>query len=169
MVIQSGVLGIRTKSIKRTYADGVLVSEEVLSESISREPVDEIVKVGVLKYSVNDLDVRYSYNCEHWYGVVDESSYTDQEKQWLKYVMKCESGCNAESDKNSTFKGLFQWTPYWWYKQYPNDNIYDGYAQIKHTAEKIKSGAYGLWPKCTCDFNKEFGTNLSTGSYDCQL
>jgi hypothetical protein len=158
-VVQAGVLGVRTKQIKRTYEDGVLVSEEVLSEEISREPIDQILKVGVLRYSPEDLDVRYGYNCSHWYGVVDESNYTDQEKQWLKFVMECESGCNAESDKNSTYKGLFQWNPKYWDIFFPDDNIYDGYAQIKNTIWKVRKGAnlYVYWPNCHRKYVAEYG------------
>lgn len=153
-IVQDGVLGIRTKKVKKTYEDGVLISEEVLSEEISREPTNKIVEVGVWRFTIEDLDITYSYNCNHWYTVVDEGNYTDKEKEWLKFVMKCESGCNAESDKNSSYKGLFQWSPYWWYKQYPNENIYDGYAQIKHTVEKIRAGAYSLWPHCNQKYNE---------------
>jgi hypothetical protein len=153
-VVQEGVLGVRTKEIKKTYEDGKLVSEEIISNAITRNPINKIVKIGVLKYSPDDLDVRYGYDCTHWYSVVDNGNYTDQEKQWLKFVMECESGCNAESDKNRKYKGLFQWDPYWWYKQYPNENIYDGYAQIKHTAEKFQSGAVNLWPACNRAFNR---------------
>ncbi|MDD3474712.1 MAG: G5 domain-containing protein [Candidatus Dojkabacteria bacterium] len=158
-IVQTGVLGVRTKQIKRTYEDGVLVSEEILSEEISREPIDQILKVGVLKYSPDDLDVKYGYNCTHWYSVVDESNYTDQEKQWLKFVMECESGCNAESDKNSTYKGLFQWNPKYWDIFFPDDNIYDGYAQIKNTIWKVRKGAnlYVYWPNCHRKYVAEYG------------
>jgi hypothetical protein len=150
-VVEEGVLGLRTKEVKRTYEDGVLVSEETLSEQITREPTNRIIKVGVLRFTPEDLDVQYGYNCDHWYKVVDQGNYTDEEKDWLKFVMECESGCNGESDK-SYYKGLFQWSPYYWYKQYPNENIYDGYAQIKHTVEKIRSGAHSMWPGC----NKQY-------------
>jgi hypothetical protein len=158
-VVQKGVLGVRTQQVKKTYEDGKLVQEKVLSEEITREPVKEIVKVGVLKYSPNDLDRRYGYNCSHWYSVVDESNYTDQEKQWLKYVMECESGCNAESDKNSTYKGLFQWNPRYWDIFFPGDNIYDGYAQIENTIWKIRNGVnlYAYWPHCHRAYVREFG------------
>jgi len=159
LVVQAGVLGIRTKEIKRTYEDGKLVSEEILSEKISREPTNRILKVGVLKYSPEDLDVRYGYNCNHWYSVVDETNYTNQEKQWLKFVMECESGCNGESDKNSTYKGLFQWNPKYWDIFFPDDNIYDGYAQIKNTIWKVRKGAnlYVYWPSCHRQYVAKYG------------
>ncbi len=158
-VVQEGVLGIRTQQIKRIYEDGKLVKENILSEEIAQEPVKEVIKVGVLKYSPDDLDKRYGYNCSHWYSVVDQGDYSDQEKQWLKYVMECESGCNAESDKNSTYKGLFQWNPKYWDIFFSDDNIYDGYAQIKNTVWKIRKGVnlYAYWPHCHRDYVKKFG------------
>jgi hypothetical protein len=157
--VQEGVLGVRTKEIKRTYEDGVLVLEEILSESVTREAVDAIVKIGVLKYSPSDLDKQYGYNCSHWYSVVDQSNYTEQEKQWLKFVMECESGCNAESNKNSTYKGLFQWNPRYWDIFFPSDNIFDGYAQIKNTIWKVRDGAKlnVYWPNCHRKYVAKYG------------
>ena len=120
------------------YEDGKLVSQTILSDDVTREPVKEIIQVGVLSLGLEDLEQTYGYNCDHWYSVVDEGNYTDQEKQWLKFVMECESGCNAENDKNKTYKGLFQWNPYYWNKLYGNDNIYDGYDQIKNTVIRLE-------------------------------
>jgi hypothetical protein len=158
-IVQEGVLGVRTKEIKRVYEDGILVSEDILSEEITREPIKEIVKIGVLKYSPDDLDIQYGYNCAHWYSVVDEGNYTDQEKQWLKFVMECESGCNAESNKNSTYKGLFQWNPRYWDIFFPGDNIFDGYAQIKNTIWKVRDGAKlsVYWPSCHRQYVAKYG------------
>jgi hypothetical protein len=158
-VSQKGVLGVRTKQVRKVYEDGKLISEEVLSEEVTKEPVNEVIKVGVLSYGIQDLEKTYGYNCKHWYKVVDNGNYTDQEKQWLKFVMECESGCNAESDKNPTYKGLFQWHPYYWNVFYPNDNIYDGYAQIENTIKKIRGGVklHIYWPSCHAAYVREFG------------
>jgi hypothetical protein len=159
LTVQEGVLGIRTKEVKRTYEDGILVSEEILSERITREPENAIVKIGVLKYSPEDLDVRYGYNCAHWYSVVDQGDYTEQEKQWLKFVMECESGCNAENNRNSTYKGLFQWNPRYWDIFFPDENIFDGYAQIKNTMWKVRDGAKlnVYWPNCHRKYVAKYG------------
>lgn len=157
-IVQEGVLGVHSKKIKKTYEDGILVSEETLSEEIIREPIDEIIKVGVLKYSPDDVDKQYGYNCKHWYSVVDEGNYTDQEKQWLKFVMECESGCNAESNK-SFYKGLFQWNPKYWDTFFPSDNIFDGYAQIENTVWKIRDGVRldAYWPNCHRQYVLKYG------------
>jgi hypothetical protein len=159
LTVQKGVLGIRTREVKRTYEDGALVSEEILSEGITREPKNAVVKVGVHKYSPEDLDIKYGSNCPHWYSVVDESNYTEQEKQWLKFVMECESGCNAENNKHSTYKGLFQWNPRYWDIFFPDENIFDGYAQIKNTIWKVRDGAKLniYWPNCHRKYVAKYG------------
>jgi hypothetical protein len=112
-----------------------------------------------LKYSPEDLDVRYGYNCAHWYSVVDQGDYTEQEKQWLKFVMECESGCNAENNRNSTYKGLFQWNPRYWDIFFPDENIFDGYAQIKNTMWKVRDGAKlnVYWPNCHRKYVAKYG------------
>ncbi len=157
--VQEGVLGIRTKKVKKVYEDGKLVSEEVLAEKITKEPINRVIQIGILRYSPEDLDVRYGYNCDHWYSVVNESNYTDQEKQWLKFVMYCESGCNAESTKNSVYKGLFQWNPRYWDAYYYKDNIFDGYAQIRNTITKIRQGVKlsSYWPSCHSRYVSKYG------------
>ncbi|MCD4811140.1 G5 domain-containing protein [bacterium] len=159
LVTQKGVLGVRTQEIERVYEDGKLVSEVILSERISRESVKEVVKVGVLSLGIGDLEKTYGYNCTHWRSVVNSGNYTEREKEWLNFVMYCESGCNAESDKNSTYKGLYQWHPKYWSIFYPKDNIYDGYAQIKNTIIKIRKGAklYSYWPSCHRKYVAKYG------------
>lgn len=158
-IVQTGLLGVRTKQIRKTYEDGKLVLEEILSDDITRSPISKIVKVGVLRYSADDLDVKYGYNCNHWYSVVDEGNYTDQEKQWLKFVMYCESGCNAESNKHTVYKGLFQWNPRYWDIYYYEDNIFDGYAQIENTVNKIRLGVKlsSYWPNCHSRYVAKYG------------
>jgi hypothetical protein len=158
-VAQAGVLGVRTQQIEKIYEDGKLISQKVLHEAVTREPVKEIIKVGVLSYGISDLEKTYGYNCPHWYSVVDVGNYTDQEKQWLKFVMYCESGCNAESDKNPTYKGLYQWLPKYWNIFFPKDNIYDGYAQIENTVWKIRHGVNmkAYWPDCHSKYVARYG------------
>lgn len=158
IIAQEGVLGIKTQKVVKYYEDGELIDSELIEEIVKREPVNEIVEEGTAKYSLNDIEAR-GYNCNYWYGVVDSGPYTDDEKQWLKFVMKCESGCNAESNKHPVYKGLFQWSPYYWGKQY-DENIFDGHAQIKHTVEKIRAGAHSMWPACTKKYNATYGTDL---------
>lgn len=148
-ILQEGVLGLRTKRVQNYYEDGVLKESIVLLDTLSREPVKEIVEIGTSTYTLDGIEKR-GYNCPYWHNVINNGAYTEEEKEWLKYVMYCESGCNAESTK-SYYKGLFQWDPKWWRKQY-TENIFDGYAQIQHTIEKYRAGGKNMWPVCNANF-----------------
>ena len=153
--VQNGVLGVKTETLLHYYEDGVLVKTELIEEEIQREPVNAVVKVGTSWYSLDGITKR-GYDCPYWYSVVDSGSYTNEEKRWLKFIMYCESGCNAESNKG-TYKGLFQWSPYWWRKQF-SENIFDGNAQIKHTVSKYRAGEStraSQWPACHAKYNRE--------------
>ncbi len=148
-VVQAGVKGLKTQRIVNYFEDGKLLKREVVDEKVKQEAVTKIVEVGTAIYSLTGIDKK-GYNCPYWYSVVDSGPYSDGEKEWLKFVMKCESGCNAESTKGY-YKGLFQWNPVFWRKQY-SENIFDGHAQIKHTVEKLRAGAATMWPACNRSF-----------------
>ncbi len=153
--VQEGVLGLKTETLLHYYEDGVLVKSELIEEDIKKEPVSAVVKVGTSWYSLEGITIR-GYDCPYWYSVVDSGPYSNEEKRWLKFIMYCESGCNAESNK-STYKGLFQWSPYWWRKQF-SENIFDGHAQIKHTITKYRAGEStrtSQWPACNAKYNRE--------------
>ncbi len=156
---QEGVLGIKKQKVLSYYEDGVLIDTKILAESIEREPTVRILEVGTAMYTLEGIDPK-GYNCEYWHKVVDTGPYTEEEKRWLKFIMYCESGCNAESNKGS-YKGLFQWSPYWWSKQFP-ENIFDGHAQIRHTMEKYRSGEStraSQWPACHARYTRTYGVN----------
>jgi hypothetical protein len=158
-VIQEGKSGIKKQVYFNTYEDNVLVKSELIDEIIIKKPIKEIKEIGTSMYSLNNIEKK-GYDCPFWYSVVDSGPYTQEEKDWLKFMMYCESGCNAESNK-SNYKGLFQWSPYWWNKQF-DENIFDGYAQIKHTVEKYRAGEAtrsSQWPRCNAKYLKEKGKN----------
>jgi len=156
VVTQEGISGIKEQKVQFFYEDSVLVKENILSEVILKEPVEKIVAVGSSTYTLEGITQR-GYDCDFWYSVVDNGDYSGKEKQWLKFVMYCESGCNAESNKGF-YKGLFQWSPTLWKKLYP-ENIFDGEAQIKHTVEKLRSGAdpIKMWPACSKKYEGKYG------------
>lgn len=155
---QEGVLGIMSQRIKRTYKGGMLVAEEIVEENIEREPRPEILVIRGPQDLPDSVPQR-GYDCAYWNSYIDSSvSATDEVKQWLKFVMKCESGCNAENNR-SFYKGLFQWHPCLWYKQYPNDNIFDGENQINRTLQKLREGANPnqMWPGCHRRYKATYG------------
>ena len=144
---QEGVLGIMTQKVRRVYERGELVMEEILEKDITREPRAEIYIIKGPDDSPREVP-QIGYNCDYWFAYVDTIKASEEEKRWLKWTMKYESGCNAENNRHPYYKGLFQWDPCLWYKQYPNDSIFDGRAQIKRTLEKVRGGASParMWP-----------------------
>ncbi len=144
---QEGVLGIMTQKVRRIYERGELVMEEILEKDITREPRAEIYIIKGPDDSPKEVP-QIGYNCDYWFAYVDTTNASSEEKRWLKWTMKYESGCNAENNRHQYYKGLFQWDPCLWYQQYPNDSIFDGRAQIKRTLEKIRGGANParMWP-----------------------
>lgn len=144
---QEGVLGVMTQKIRRIYERGELVTEEILEKDITKEPRAEIFIIKGPDDSPKEVP-QIGYSCEYWFAYVDTIKASAEEKRWLKWTMKYESGCNAENNRHPYYKGLFQWDPCLWYQQYPNDSIFDGRAQIKRTLEKLRGGANParMWP-----------------------
>jgi hypothetical protein len=154
---QNGVLGAMTQRIKRVYKGDTLIAEEIIEETVEREARPQIIVITGPEDLPSSVPQR-GYACGYWNAYVDSINATEEERQWLKFIMKCESGCNAESNK-SFHKGLFQWDPCLWYKQYPNDNIFDGEIQIKRTFEKLRNGANPnqMWPSCHRRYKSTYG------------
>jgi len=144
---QEGVLGIMTQKVRRIYERGELVMEEILEKDITREPRAEIYIIKGPDDSPKEVP-QIGYSCEYWFAYVDTLNASVEEKRWLKWTMKYESGCNAENNRHPYYKGLFQWDPCLWYQQYPSDSIFDGRVQIKRTLEKLRGGANParMWP-----------------------
>ena len=154
---QEGVLGLMTQRIKRVYKGGELIAEEVIEETVIRESRPEIIIIKGPEDLPSSVPQR-GYNCTYWHAYVDNINASDEEKQWLKFAMKWESGCNAENNK-SFYKGLLQWNPCLWYKQYPGENIFDGEAQIEKTLEKLRAGANPnvMWPAVHRKYKSVYG------------
>lgn len=158
VVEQEGVLGVMSQKIKRIYKGDILVAEEIVDETIEREPRPEIVVIRGPQDLPDSVPQR-GPNCKYWGSYIDNNiNATAEEKNWLKFIMQCESGCNAESNK-SFYKGLFQWNPCLWYKQYPSDNIFDGEAQIQRTLQKLREGSNPnqMWPACHKRYKNTYG------------
>jgi len=159
IVAQQGVLGVMTQTFKKTYQGGDLVASEIINQNILKTPVKEIVILEGPDDDPSEVP-QIGYNCPYWESYIDNNvTANDEEKQWLKFTMRWESGCNAESNKNSYYKGLFQWDPCLWYEQFPNDNIFDGKAQIKRTLEKLRKGARPqyMWPAVYKKYVAKYG------------
>lgn len=146
VVEQEGETGLMTQKIKRVYLEGKLVQETVIEEEVLKQPVKEIVKYEGANHSPTSV-TNLGPNCGYWESAINSLNATEEEKRWLKFAMVKESGCNAENNK-AFYKGLFQWSPCLWYTSYPNDNIFDGNAQIRRSLQKIRECAdpAKMWP-----------------------
>ncbi len=159
ITLQKGVLGVATQAVQKVYEGDALVSTEIIGETVVSEPRNEIAILSGPYDSPDEVE-QIGYNCPFWESYIDNDvSASDEEKQWLKFTMRLESGCNAESDKHQYYKGLFQWSPCQWYSQFPNDNIFDGKAQIKRTLQKLRAGADPeyMWPAVYKKYVEAFG------------
>ncbi|MGI5897757.1 MAG: hypothetical protein ACOX6Q_01190 [Candidatus Dojkabacteria bacterium] len=154
---QTGVLGLMSQKIKRTYKGEELIAEEIIEQTTLREPRPQIVIIKGPNDTPDSVPQR-GYNCPYWEAYIDNISASEEEKQWLKFTMRLESGCNAESNK-AFYKGLFQWDPCLWYSLYPNDNIFDGEKQIQRTIEKVRAGANPkkMWPAVYKKYVEQYG------------
>ena len=153
---QFGINGELVQTIKSVYKNNELISEEIEKEEITREPQNEIINIEEIIITPVEGQPN-GYDCNYWYSYVDSVSATEEEKQWLKFTMKLESGCNAIS--NGAYKGLFQYSPSTWNNSYPNDNIFDGKLQVTRTLEKIRSGANPakMWPAVYKKYVAQYG------------
>ena len=153
---QFGINGELVQTIKSVYKNNELISEEIEKEEITREPQNEIINIEEIIITPVEGQPN-GHDCNYWYSYVDSVSATEEEKQWLKFTMKLESGCNAI--RNGTYKGLFQYSTQTWYNSYPNDNIYDGKLQVTRTLQKIRSGANPakMWPAVYKKYVAQYG------------
>lgn len=147
IVIQKpGAFGLMTEKIEKLYLDNELVEERVLEQTVIKEPIKEILTYSGASHKPTSI-TNLGHNCDYWRRAIDSLDASEEEKRWLDFTMRGETGCNAESSEG-TYKGLFQWNPCLWYKLFPNDNIFDGNAQIRRTLQKVREGANprNMWP-----------------------
>ena len=146
VVEQEGEAGRMIQTVEQFYLGDKFISEEIISQSVERSPIQRVIAISSANDSPQSV-TQLGPRCDYWEGIVNSLDATEEEKQWLRFTMRWESGCNAENNK-SFYKGLFQWDPCLWYKIYPNDNIFDGRAQISKTLQKIRQCAdpAKMWP-----------------------
>ena len=158
VIQQQGVRGVMTQTLRKTYEGGDLVATDVTKQEVVKTPINEITILEGPDDSPDQVP-QIGYNCDYWNNYIDNNvSASAEEKQWLKFTMKWESGCNGESNKNY-YKGLFQWDPCIWYEQFPNDNIFDGRVQVTNTLWKIRMGGNPkyMWPAVYKKYVATFG------------
>lgn len=148
-VIQEGKRGVKELTILKTFHDGQLVSERVESEKVIEAAINKIVNVGTKEIVIIRNVIGGENNCVDWDRYIDSITTNEAERAWLKFVIRCESGCRAGADNNRYYKGILQFSPRT-FASYGGTNIYDGYQQINIALSIYRSGgAEHHWPACT--------------------
>jgi hypothetical protein len=152
----NGQDGYSKDTIRIIYEDGIAVRKETIKNEIIQEPVTEVIAIGTRSVTIA--------SCEYWGEVVDNITTDQTKREWFKYVMWRESGCDSgkTSYGSGAFKGLMQYLPSTFYTLYGGSDIWDGYEQILIASsiydEKLSYGEIGWtylqsqWPTATKEF-----------------
>ncbi|GAB4157624.1 MAG: hypothetical protein Fur003_1380 [Candidatus Dojkabacteria bacterium] len=146
-VVQEGVIGTRVNKYKLTYQDGLLIDNQLISSELVAAPVEQIIAKGSKKLAVSE------FNCPKWDAVVDATTSNSKERSWLKFIMRCESACNAGIvSKNGLYYGLFQFMQST-FKNYGGTDIFNGNQQISTALKVYRLGGATQWGMCNAKFN----------------
>jgi len=145
-VESEGVNGLKKKTSKVIYKNGVLAGKTTISEQILKAPKPKVVINGVRPYGAGDL----------WPLMVDAGAQWGIDPGKIYRVAQCESGANPMNNRNPLYKGMFQYLPSTWAgasSLYPGGrfrgaSIFDPTAQIYVTAWKASKQGWRAWPVC---------------------
>lgn len=153
IVTQVGAEGLQINTIRSIYQDGVLIKAEVMKTEEVLGAMDHVTTIGTKPITIA--------SCEYWHEVVDNAvPETDLTKrEWFKYVMWRESGCDSGKSSRGTgfFKGLMQFSPRTFAAK-GGENIWDGYEQILMASEMYDHAGVNWdyiksqWPTATKEF-----------------
>ena len=90
IIMQQGVLGVMTQTIKKTYQGGDLVASEIINKNILRNPVKEVVILEGPNDSPDQVP-QIGYNCPYWESYIDNNVLASDKKN---------NGLNLQCDGN---------------------------------------------------------------------
>jgi hypothetical protein len=123
-VVTDGVDGTADVTYAVTYTNGEITSEEVLSSTVTQEPVTEVVRLGTKQPSGSDLN-------------------------WAA-LAQCESSGNPRAVNAAGYYGLYQCSLSTWASVGGTGNPADASPEEQTLRAQIlyeRSGA-GQWPHC---------------------
>lgn len=140
-VAQAGKTGKKTLTYSVRRENGVEISRTLISEEISIEPSDEIIKVGTKPV--------ISVHCKYNDAVIAAAIKYRQDPNVLCNLMMKESRGNPNSN-GGQYQGLFQYDVDFWPEAskkagFGGASIYDAQAQIYTTAYLFSVGQGGRW------------------------
>jgi uncharacterized protein YabE (DUF348 family) len=130
-VVREGAEGARDVTYRITYRNGEIVARKVLTQDVTREPVDAIVRVGTKE----EPTANFASGGTVW----------DQ-------LAQCESGGNWAINTGNGYYGGLQFSLSTWRGYggagYPHEQSREYQISI---AEKVRAatGGYGSWPHCS--------------------
>ncbi|TDD98870.1 resuscitation-promoting factor [Jiangella asiatica] len=143
-----GVNGSVERVVEKTYVDGTLQSEKVLSETVVAAPVDEVVLIGTKEPAPPAEDEGDGGGDDNVDGGV-----------WDR-LAQCESGGNWSINTGNGYYGGLQFSLGTWRafggSGYPHEN---SKAEQIRIAEKVRDnrGGYGDWPACARELGLPLG------------
>ncbi len=133
-VARQGTEGLRNVTYRLTFRNGKLAVTKVLSAKVTRQPVDQIVKVGTKSEPAPAPTTNYASG-----GTVWDS------------LAQCESGGNWAINTGNGYYGGLQFNVGTWQSYggsgLPSENSRETQIAIA-TKVRDASGGYGAWPAC---------------------
>jgi hypothetical protein len=141
-VTTPGSNGEKLKHLRVTYKNGVEVNRVLLSESVTKPPVTEVVKKGLMPSGDRDFKRQY------WDIMVAAGQKYGVSPLDLFEVASCESHVNPYSQ--SEYYGMFQYSATMWQRESANAGFAgavwsDATAQIYTTARYVSKSGWGPW------------------------
>lgn len=136
-----GLNGMKKKTSRVVYRNGVLASKTILSETILKAPKNKVVFSGTKPYGAGDL----------WPIIVEAGAKYGVDPGAMYRVMMCESGGRVNAVNRGGYKGLFQWDGSfhkWTAIAGVPDDYFNPRSQIFATAARVH--ATGGWRAWSC-------------------
>jgi uncharacterized protein YabE (DUF348 family) len=135
-VVRSGSEGARNATYRLTYRNGELVSTKTLSATVTRQPVDAIVKIGTKEPAPEPAPT---------------SNYASGSTVWDQ-LAQCESGGNWAINTGNGYYGGLQFNLQTWQAYggtgLPSENSRETQIAVA-TRLRDATGGYGSWPSCS--------------------
>jgi resuscitation-promoting factor RpfB len=135
-VVRSGREGARNATYRLTYRNGELVATKTLSATVTRQPVDAIVKIGTREPAPEPAPTT---------NFASGSTVWDQ-------LAQCESGGNWAINTGNGYYGGLQFNLQTWQAYggtgLPSENSRETQIAVA-TRLRDATGGYGSWPSCS--------------------
>lgn len=157
-VQQNGVLGTLMRKYSLEFRNGELVDRQLLGEERITEPISEIIIIGTRKHDI------YSgpNSCPFWDNIIDNKTVNPEEKHWLKYMIRCESGCNTYANNANLYFGIMQFNKLTFYSTFSGKDIFNGHEQLEYSLSIYRMGAaarHTHFKGCEVRYNSLYNSN----------